>query len=215
VCDDRVWNVTDLWKHLGDFRTDIHFSHNATYLAGNYPAGLIRAGLEYLNAARETPVDDDEAYRRELRRSLAAYEVARSFDPTFLMIPDIYPSVLVELDRAEDAMAHMDAIRGRIPPQDEEAALMQVSTALTSLGYGPAAAEWLEGRLLDEPDRTVYYQLLFKVWRSLNDLEGCRRVQDLWIRHYGRPSPKMAEAIELLESGVTNPYGPSDDGAGE
>ncbi len=208
ICTDRVWDVEGLWQNLGDFRTDIHYSHNATYLAGNYPAGLIRAGLEFLNAARETPMDDDEGYKTQLRRSMAAYEVARSFDPTFLMMPDVYPSVLVELGRVDDAITHLDVIAGRIPPQDEESALLQVGTALTSLGYGDKADEWIERRLLVEPERLVYYQILFKVRRSLNDLEGCREVQALWTQQFGRPSPEMAEAIELLASGVTNPYGP-------
>jgi len=209
ICTDRQWNVDGLWEHLGDFRTDIHFSHNAVYLSGNYPAGLILSGRHYLDMAGNVPMDDDERYHRELKKSLATYEIAQSFDPTFLSVPYYYPSILVELGRPDDAMDYMDTIAGRIPPQDEEATLTQISTTLTSLGHGESAGDWLEGRLLAEPDRTVFYQLLFKVRRSMNDLEGCRSVQDLWIEHYGQPSPTMAEAIELLESGVTNPYGSS------
>lgn len=208
----RAWNVDGLQETLGPFRDDFYVDANADNLMGNYPAGLIRAGYEYLMRAQKAPPEDGEGYRRQLRRSEAAFELASRFDPTFPMVADVYPLVMVELGRSADAIAHLKAVSGRIPPQDESRAVYEAATAMTSLGDGALADAWIAERLDADPQQPANYQLLFKIRRSLDDLEGCREVHERWLATFGAPQPEMQAAIAGMEAGERNPSGPDTSG---
>ena len=204
---DRPWNVAGLQQDLGPFRTDFYVDGNADNLMGNYPAGLIRAGYEYLMRAQKVPADQQDAYLDQLRLSEAAFQLAARFDPTFPMVADVYPMVLVELGRSQEAIDHLESVSGRIPPQDEARAVYEAATAMTSLGDGAAADAWIARRLEADPARAENYQLLFKIRRSLDDLEGCREVHDRWIGAFGSPQPEMRDVIARMEAGERNPSG--------
>jgi hypothetical protein len=115
--------------------------------------------------------------------------------------------VLIELKRSDEAIEHLDSIAGRIPPRDEIDALYQAATAMTSLGEAALADTWISRRLTAEPDQQALYQLLFKIRRSVDDLNGCRQVHELWRTQFGQTDPEMVRAIEEMAAGATNPTG--------
>jgi tetratricopeptide (TPR) repeat protein len=204
---DPVWDVSGLADQLGRFRSDYFVDINADNLMGNYPAGLIRAGYELLIEAQQVPESDNDRYLAALHRSEAAFALASRFDPTFPMVADVYPLVLIELKRSDEAIEHLDSIAGRIPPRDEIDALYQAATAMTSLGEAALADTWISRRLTAEPDQQALYQLLFKIRRSVDDLNGCRQVHELWRTQFGQTDPEMVRAIEEMAAGATNPTG--------
>lgn len=194
----RDWELGDLWTLLGSHRTDYWFGQNAENLVGNYPAGLIRAGIEYLRAAETVPEGDDAAYDRLMAKAEAAYELTGSFDPTFPMMADFYPLVLVDRGRGADAVTHLLSLHGRIPEQEEQMAQDRLLSSLMRSGENELAERLVLGSIEAAPASPFGYEQLFRMHRTLENLDGCRRVQDLWTAAFGAPNAEMERMTDEL-----------------
>ncbi|MBK9302714.1 MAG: DUF2723 domain-containing protein [bacterium] len=150
VLGERDWRFDGLWRHNGRHREDVYFDRNSENLLGNYPAGLIRAGYDYIMKA-QAPDATDAVYDEMIAKAEHAFELASSFDPTFPMVTDIYPMVLIERGRARDAVAHVQRLHGAIPPKDEQAMIPQLVQAMVQRGENATATAWMEQRLRDDP----------------------------------------------------------------
>jgi hypothetical protein len=156
---ERDWRFEGLWRHNGRHRDDVHFDRNAENLLGNYPAGLIRAGYDFIMRA-QAPDATDAVYDEMIAKAETAFELASSFDPTFPMVTDIYPMVLVERGRARDAADHVQRLHGAIPPRDEQALIPQLVQAMVQRGEDAVAVAWMQERLRDDPGDAVARQQL-------------------------------------------------------
>ncbi|MBC8426413.1 DUF2723 domain-containing protein [bacterium] len=193
------WRIDGLPEFTGRHREDIYFNANAENLIGNYPAGLIRAGYAYLLQAENTPPGDDDTYDDLLMKSEAAFHLAASFDPTFPMLSDLYPMVLISRDKADAAAEHMLRIHGRIPPEDAKQVIPQVINTMLQYREFDAARTWMEGIIEREPDNPIGYMHLFNVYRLTKDSLGCREVMADWEGQFGQPSIEMATMLEEME----------------
>ena len=198
---EREWRLDGLSELIGPHREDVFFDQNAENLIGNYPAGLIRAGYDFLIAAESTPAEDDDTYHQLLAKSEAAFHLAAAFDPTFPMLTDLYPMVLITRGKADVAAQHMLRIHGRIPPEDEQTTVTQVLNSMMRYREYEAAGTWLKGVIGMEPDSPHAYRNLFDVYRLSGDVLGCREVITDWIARFGTPDPDMERLLqELLAS---------------
>jgi len=207
------WNLEGLYVYDGSFRKDVYFDRTTSNLMGNYPAGLIRAGYSVLQQARSIPVDADSLYQHALSKAESAFSLACSFDPTFPMVSDIYPLLLIERHRPAAAVAQLDAIHGRIPPADEQRTVGQVVETLYSTGYDSLATAWMERRRQAAPDDPLPYRMLFKLAHYRKDLPACQAIADSWRQRFGQDDPAMMKALaELREQ---QGHTPGDTAAGE
>ena len=198
---DREWDFHGLFERLGVYRADIIYDENANHLSGNYPAGLIRAAYDYLTRAESVPQDDDALYLDYLSKAEAALTLAHAFDPLFPMVTDILPMVQVEMGRAPTALANMDEIHGLVPPQDEQKTIMQLVNALLAVEEDDLALQWLEKRIENDERNPLYYQMIFRIHNTRNNVQGCREVQAMWESRFGQPDKTMADAIRRMETG--------------
>ena len=194
------WRVEGLQEFIGAHRRDIHYDANAENLMGNYPAGLVRAGYDFTLAAQNAPVDDERAYQENLAKAEAAFELAASFDPTFPMLDQVYPLVLVMRGKAAEAARHMLEIDGRIPPEDMDAAMAQVASYMLRAGDHDVALGWMTTLMQRHPENPRIYQHLFEVQRARRDVPGCRAVMETWQERFGRPNQEMARRFEDLRA---------------
>ncbi len=197
---ERGWKLDGLTEYTGRHREDIFYDPNAEMLMGNYPAGLIRAGYDFLLRAENSPADDETAYDDFLAKSEAAFHLAASFDPTFPMLSDLYPMVLISRGKADQAVQHMLDIHGLIPPEDAEQVIPQIINVLFRTQEFDAARTWMEGVIEKDPDNPIGYMHLFNVYRMSKDGLGCREVMAEWERHFGEPSPNMAKLLDEMEN---------------
>ncbi len=197
--EGRTWEFEGLYTDDGERRRDVFFDTTTSNLMGNYPAGMIRAGYAMLQQARTIPVEDDSLYQHVLGKAEAAFEMARSFDPTFPMVADIYPLLLIERHRPAAALAHLDAIHGRIPQLDEERTVGQVVETLYTAGADSLAEAWLQRRRAADPGDPLPYRMLFKLARYRADLQGCRAIAEAWRERFGQEDPAMERALAEME----------------
>ncbi len=181
---------------LGEKRTDVYRDQNTRNLLGNYPAALVRAGGEYLARAQRTAPDDSTAYDRLTDRSLTTLEIARRFDPGFDLIVDVYPLLLIEKGRPEEALAYLEGLAGHVPPEREERAVREVVFALPRVGRGELARSWLQRTIAARPDRRFFYQLEFNLERMLGSLKGMEQTLQSWREHFGQEDPAMVQALQ-------------------
>ena len=204
------WDLGDLWTLLGRHRQDYWFGQNAENLVGNYPAGLIRAGFEFLRQAEQAPDDDEPAYQRDMAKAESAYELTASFDPTFPMMVDLYPLVLIERGRSADAVAHIGALHGRVPPQEEQMAQDRLLSALLRNGEDATAETMVRNYIAAEPESTFGYEQLYRMYRTRGDLAACREAEALWTAAFGTPNPEMQRMTQELAGqlqGSSTPQG--------
>ena len=207
-------NYEELLPLLGEPRDDVWINKTAGNLLGNYPAALIRAGYDNLTLAQAVAEDEAARYDAHLEKALASFELASLIDPTFPMVTDIYPLVLVEKNRSTDAIEFLDSISGRIPPQDEKKSIMQVASAMNSVGEEALTAQWMDRRIAAEPGEKFYYQVMFRAARSRGDVEACRRIHDNWTAVSGERDAEMTALIAEMEA-AGNPADPGrQDGGG-
>ncbi len=193
----------------GQRREDIYIHGQTGTLLGNYPNSLVAAGYNYLRRAQETAVDDDAGYERLLGMGAGAFELAAGLEPLYPLVVDFYPMILVEKDRSDEAVAYVESIRGRVPPQDEMKVLANTASAMISVGDGDVAAAWMESRIAVEPTNKVYYQLLFKYYRTVIDIAGCRDVMERWRIVTGSPVPDSEMAAVVAEMEAAAGSGPA------
>jgi hypothetical protein len=199
------WDITGLHALLGNYRQDIIYDNNANHLAGNYPAGLIRAGYYFLTKAESIPADDDATYLKYLAKAEAALKLGHSFDPLFPMVTDILPMIQVELGRSELAIQEIDAIQGLVPPEDEQKTMIQMINAMVTVKDDERALQWMEERIAANPEKPLHYQMIFKIHRTLKNLAGCEAIHLRWREQFGAPDPAMAQVIrEMRAAAGTN-----------
>ena len=192
--------VFDQW---GVLRPDVFLDKTTDNLLGNYPAGLVRAGYDFLTRAQATELDDGRLYDELMDKAEAAFELASRIDPVFPMVSDIYPLILVEKNRSREAVGFVDRNQGLIPPQDERQILLQVTSAMISVGDGGVVRDWMLNRIESEPAQKIHYQILFKEARSRNSLADCRSAMESWVARSGERDAEMASLLAEMEAGAT------------
>jgi len=202
---ERTWRVDGLAELTGAHREDVYFDQNAENLIGNYPAGLIRAGYQYLIQAESLPVEDTAGYDEEMAKSEAAFHLAAAFDPTFPMLSDLYPMVLVARGKSDEAAAHIMKIHDRIPPQDARAAVDQVLNSMLRYEAFEEAEAWMEAMMERTPDDPRVYQHMFMVHYRAGDVPGCREVIAEWKARFDQPSERMDRMLQELIDGAAAP----------
>jgi len=197
----RAYEVSysDLLPEIGQSRADIFRDINTQHLLGNYPAALVRAGYEYLLQSHDyLSRNDTLGYDKATDRALPAFELAHRFDPFFQPVVDIYPMLLVEKERIPEALAFLAALPGNVGVEQEERSLLEVIFAMARTGHAQEAKMWLEEQIDTEPDRKFYYDILFKLYYNLGQMDGCEAVLSRWRQQSGTSDPLMERDLEAL-----------------
>jgi hypothetical protein len=198
---DRSLDLEPLFPELGEERTDVFRDENTSNLLGNYPSAMVRAGYRLLGDAQaHTAVTDTADYDRLLDESLACFELAKRMDPLFQPVIDLYPIILVDRGRSPEALAFLSSLQGKVTPQVEERSMYETAFAMAQVGEANLAAQWIDQRIAEEPDRKFLYDLLFKIYQNLRSLSDCQAVMERWRTRSGETDPAMAEAVARLQA---------------
>ena len=193
----------DLMPLVGQQRVDIYRDTNTVHLLGNYPAALVRAGYDFLLQAHTAlSQGDSNTYDQFSAKALPAFELAARFDPLMQPVVDIYPLLLVENGRGNEALAYMTTLHGRITSQQEEKSLFELVFAMTRIGQTEQAQTWLRNQIGKDPDRKFLYDLLFKVNFNLEHFDECREVLEMWAAHNGEADPAMVQDLQALQEKI-------------
>ncbi|MFH1843866.1 MAG: DUF2723 domain-containing protein [bacterium] len=188
-----------LVAEVGEQRTDVYRDDNTRNLLGNYPAALVRTAYSYLTTAQQVVDKDSLLYREVVDKALAAFELARRFDPFFQPVVDLYPIVLVDKARSDEALAFLETLSGNIAPADEEKVIYETITAMTQVGEANHATRWLNEAIAREPARKFHYNLLFRLYQSQRNVGNCRLIYEQWREVSGEDDRSMREALDRLE----------------
>ncbi|MHB8078247.1 MAG: glycosyltransferase family 117 protein [Candidatus Krumholzibacteriia bacterium] len=200
---------------LGDKRRDVWLDQNTTNLLGNYPAAAVQAGYDYLRQAGVASAADTVRYDYLIDCSLAAFDMARRFDPYFSMVGDFYPLLLVEKGRSSEALAYLDGYlaaarpNGRVRPEQAEESLNKTLMAMAGSGQVAAATAFLERRIATAPRDAIAYRVLFNVQRVQGDVPAARRILERWRAASGQGDPEMERVLQRLDAGGS-PAAPAD-----
>ena len=189
----------DLLEEIGRSRVDIFRDTNTRHLLGNYPAALVRAGYEFLLDSQASLSSGDTIKYDDLTaKALAAFELASRFDHLFQPVIDIFPLLLVEQGRSGDALNFLDSLHGQVVAEQEERSMFETVFALARIGNPQQAKNWLEERIQQEPDRKFLYDLLFKLYYNLDQIDGCEAVLQRWQQRSSQVDPAMLRDLEAL-----------------
>jgi hypothetical protein len=192
---------------VGENRTDFYRSANAVNLLGNYPVSVARAGFDYLTRAEALRTEDggialaDTArYDAYTARALAAYELARKFDPTNpLVATGYYPVLLLERGKTAETLAYLESLRDRVDPAVEEQAILSAMRGFLGLGQSAAAVTWLDAQLAGRPDWLFAYDVLFRIHEADGDVVKARAVVQRFEQVNGKKDPHLEDALKALE----------------
>ncbi|PID78634.1 hypothetical protein CSB20_14180, partial [bacterium DOLZORAL124_64_63] len=137
---DQLNTLKDL---LGRKRTDVFRGANATHLFGNYPAALNRAGYEFFLRAQKVADVDSLEYARNLSGAMIAFEACLKLDPFNQQTLDMYPLLLVQAYRDQEAKDFLNSLTGNVPPEVEEQVVVNTLAGLVRGGVASLAFEWL------------------------------------------------------------------------
>ena len=188
----------ELLATAGPRRGDVFRDTNQRNLLGNYPVALWRAAYSFLHRAQIDAPADSQAYEKLVDKALMAFELARYFDPYFEPVVGLYPIVLVDRNRSEEALEFLSELPGRVSLQAEERGVYETLTSMTQVGEADQAISWLRQRLFEEPDRQFLYNLLFRIYQHLGDLDGCEGVRQRWREQFGAEDPVMEQAVREM-----------------
>ena len=188
---------------LGKERTDQYRVANATFLLGNYPAALNRAGYEFYLQANEVFQVDRERYKELLERSLAAFKASLAVSPYNDQALEFLPLLLVQAYKDDEALALLDSMKGHVDPKDEERLVFGAISGFVRGGVPELAVKWLKARIAQDPGRKFYYQALFGVHQALGEVPQARAVMESWQKQSGEQDPDMAKALTQMRSSAT------------
>jgi hypothetical protein len=185
----------------GERRTDVFRNEDTRFLLGNYSVALVRAGYELRKRAYEAlrgEVEDTARYEAYIGDALAAFELAVRLRPESDLAAELYPLLLMEHQRDEEALAYLGQVAGKITEETEARTVRNTVIALAQVGRPQLAANWLEGQIAAAPDRKIYYDGLFQLYLYLERPEEAADVMRRWQEQSGRRDPAMEEALRKL-----------------
>jgi hypothetical protein len=174
-----VADFDSLKQGLGAKRQDVFRNSNAVHLLGNYP-----------NADRQ----DTVYYKEQLDKALIAFEASLAVAPFNEQALELYPALLVQAYRDEDAKEFLSSLRGNVPVAMEEKAIFNAIRGIAR-GVPSLALDWIEEQIVREPDRHFYYQVQFSLYQALGRLDDAQKVMEAWELQSGAPDPDMTEAM--------------------
>ncbi|MFT5233069.1 MAG: hypothetical protein ACI9UK_002421 [Candidatus Krumholzibacteriia bacterium] len=195
-------DLDSLLQMVGEYRTDVFRNKNASFLLGNYPAALSRAGYEsYMDANAAAPTDS-VAYQDHLARSLIAFKASLIVEPFNQQALEFYPLLLVQAYKDEAAMEFLTSLEGNVTLETEERTVYNALRGFVRGGVPDLAFAWLEMAKDDAPQRGFYYQLEFALYQEMGRLEEARTVMNEWEAVSGEVDPQMQLGIEALTAGA-------------
>lgn len=194
----RASDLDSLARMVGRPRTDQYRVANATFLLGNYPAALNRAGYEFYVQATEAAATDQARYRELLDSSLAAFQASLAIAPFNEQALEFYPLLLVQAYRDDEARAFLSSLQGNVPVEVEERTVFNAVRGFVRGGVPELAVSWLGERLAAQPERKFYYQVMFSVQQALGDVNQARGVMESWQRQSGEQDADMARGLEEM-----------------
>jgi hypothetical protein len=188
----------ELKRMLGTSRDDVFRGANADHLFGNYPAALNRAGWEFFTRARMIAESDSVQYARNISGALVAFEACLKIDPWNEQTLELYPILLVQAYRDQDAKDLLADLSRNVPRQVEERVLNNTLSGLVRGGVSSLAMELLVERIADQPDRLYYYQLQLSLYQSMGRHKEAAQVADFWEHQSGQRDPTMDQWLEEM-----------------
>jgi hypothetical protein len=198
----RSADLGRLVEMLGKERTDQYRVANASFLLGNYPAALNRAGYEFYMQANDVFKTDQARYKELLECALTSFRSSLAIAPYNEQALEFFPLLLVQAYKDDEALALLDSLKGHLPPKDEERVVFGAISGFVRGGVPELAVKWLTGRIAQEPERKFYYQALFGVHQALGEVPQARGVMDAWQKQSGEQDPDMAKALTQMSSSV-------------
>ncbi len=194
----RAADFDSLRRLLGQERKDQYRVQNATFLLGNYPAALNRAGYEFLMQAIDVAPTDPARYKDLLASSLIAFEAGLAIEPFNEQALEFYPMVLMQAYRDDDAAAFLSSLQGKVTREIEERTVFNAVRTWVRAGAAELAVKWLNGRIAAQPERKFHYQVLFSVYQAVGDVSQARAVMESWRTQSGEQDPDMARQLEEM-----------------
>lgn len=201
----RASDIDSLARMIGRARTDQFRVDNATFLLGNYPAALNRAGYEFYVQASEAAATDQVRYRELLGSSLAAFRASLAVAPFNEQAMEFYPLLLVQGYKDEEASAFLSSLHGQVTQEVEERVVGSSILGFVRGGVPELAIKWLAERRSAQPERKFYYQLQFRVYQMTGDVAQARSVMEAWQKQSGEQDADMARLLEqMMKQGSTS-----------
>lgn len=194
----RSADFDTLARLLGKERHDQYRVQNATFLLGNYPAALNRAGYEFYLQATDAAATDQARYKDLLASSLAAFRASLAIEPFNDQALEFFPLLLVQAYRDEEALAFLTSLQGNVTPELEERTVFGAVRGFVRGGVPELSVRWLTERIAAQPERKFYYQVLFSVYQALGDVSKARGVMDAWKTQSGEQDADMARGLEEM-----------------
>ncbi len=203
-------DLEPLIEVVGQNRTDVYRSPNAVNLLGNYPVSIARAGFDYLRRAEELrtadggiALADTGRYDQYTSRALAAYELARKFDPTNpLVATGYYPLLLLERGKDDETLAYLESLRDRVDPAVEEQAILSAMRGFMGLGRSAKAVAWMEAQIATRQDWIFAYDVLFRIHEADGNVVKAREVVRRFEQANGRKDQHLEDALRTFEQGA-------------
>jgi len=195
-----ILELNDLKKMLGTERDDVYRGANADHLFGNYPASLNRAGWEFFARARTVAESDSIQYAWNMAGAMVAFEACLEIDPWNEQTLDLYPILLVQAYRDEDAKNLLAELSRNVSPEVEERVLNNTLSGLVRGGVSSLAMELLVERIADQPGRLYYYQLQLSLYQSMGLPREAAQVADAWQAQAGQRDPAMDEWLAEMRN---------------
>ena len=187
--------LNTLKNMLGEKRTDVYRGTNADHLFGNYPAALNRAGYEFFMRAQKAADVDSLEYARNLNGAMISFEACLKLAPYNEQTLDLYPLLLVQAYRDQDAKDFLTSLTGNVRTEVEEQVVVKTLAGLVRGGVASLAFEWLDERIFAQPDRLFYYHLKFQLFEGMGRLRDAAAVADAWQQQTGSRDPGMDEGL--------------------
>ena len=185
---------------LGVSRRDVFRNTNALHLLGNYPAALNRAGFEFYLAASQVAREDTVAYYRNLENALTSFEASLAIQPFNDQAVELYPLLLVQAFRDQDAKDFLTSLIGSLPVADEERIIFNSLQGIVRGGVSELALDWLAESIVAMPDRKFFYEIQFLLHQALDQRDECRSVMEAWRAHSGEVDTSMVQALAQMQS---------------
>lgn len=192
--------LDSLSRLVGAARTDQYRVQNATFLLGNYPAALNRAGYEFYLQASDAAATDQARYKDLLGSALAAFRASLAVAPFNEQALDFFPLLLVQAYRDDEASAFLNSLQGNVPVALEERTVFNALRGFVRGGVPELAQRWLAERIAAQPDRKFYYQVQFSVHQTLGEITRARAVMDAWKARSGEEDADMARGLLEMRS---------------
>ncbi len=146
---------------------------------------------------------DTSRYDLYTSRALAAYELARKFDPTNpLVATGYYPLLLLERGRTDETLAFLESLRGRVDPAVEEQAILSAMRGFIGLGKSAVAVTWMEAQIAARQDWVFAYDVLFRIHEADGNVVKAREVVRRFEQNNGQKDQHLEDALQTLERGA-------------